>query len=48
MWIDPVYNAVNLYTGIYNAIPYSIRAIISLCLILYIIPSVIRMFWSMR
>ena len=48
MMVDPVANGVNVFLGIYQCLPISIKAFISLVLILFIIPNIIRIFWNMR
>lgn len=46
--IDPVVSAVNVWLGFMQSLPVAITGIVYLALILYVVPSIIKMFWSMR
>lgn len=46
--IDPVVSAVNVWLAFMDTLPVAITGIVYLALVLYVVPSIIKMFWSMR
>lgn len=48
MIVDPTQSALNLFVGFFSCMPLSIRAIVSLSIVLFCVTSTFKFIWDVR